>query len=130
MVSSKPPSPKDARKARGDAGEQIAANHVRALGWSIIARNVAFRVGELDIVAVDGDGLVFVEVRSRLGTSGPRAADTVTLPKQRRLTRAANLFLARYRGPCQHARFDVIGVDLGSRRVARHVRGAFDAADF
>ncbi len=117
-------------KQRGDRGEDIAAAALLKLGWSIIARNVGYRVGELDIIAEHEGALIFVEVRSRFGGSGPDAADTVTLPKQRRLTRAANLFMERYRGPCQHARFDVLGVDLRRGVVARHVRGAFNAADF
>lgn len=117
-------------RTRGQRGEAIACSYLERLGFGLVARNVAFRVGELDIVAEDGDTLVFVEVRSRLGRSGPAAADTVTLPKQRRLTRAAQMFLARYRGACPNARFDVVGVDLAAGRVVRHVRGAFDAAEF
>lgn len=117
-------------RQRGDDGEDIAARHLDALGWTVVARNVDFRVGELDLVAEDGDTLVIVEVRSRRGHTGPPPCQTVTLPKQRRLTRAAHLFMARYRGPCQFARFDVVGVDLDRRAVVTHIRGAFDEAEF
>jgi len=121
------PSP---TRRRGDSGEDIAANHLKSLRWRIIARNLDFRVGELDLVAEDGDDLVFVEVRSTTGLTCAPAAHTVTLPKQRRLTRAAHLFLARYTGACPYARFDVIGVDLARAKVIEHIRGAFDAAEF
>lgn len=118
------------KRARGDDGEDIVTTYLRGLGWRIVERNLLFRVGEIDILAEDGQHLVFVEVRSRFGKWGRGAAHTVTLPKQRRLTRAANLVLARYVGPCPYARFDVISVELGERRVVEHIRGAFDACDF
>lgn len=120
----------DTKRERGDRGEAIAEAYLRNLGWRIVARNVLYRVGELDVVAEDDDHLVFVEVRSRSGSSGPPPSQTVTFPKQRRLTRAANLFLARYRGPHRNARFDVIGVDLRQQRILTHIRGAFDAAAY
>jgi putative endonuclease len=114
----------------GDRGEDVATDHLITLGWKVIARNVEFRVGELDIVAEDSQHLVFVEVRSRRGRSGPPPAHTVTFPKQRRLTKAANMVLQRYAGPCSFARFDVIGVDLDTNTVTEHIRGAFDASDY
>jgi putative endonuclease len=117
-------------RREGDIGEDIATKYLVAIGWRIVERNVLFRVGELDIVAEDESHLVFVEVRSRYRRTGPSPANTVTLPKQRRLTRAANLMLQRYAGPCPYARFDVIAVDLRRRRVDEHFRGAFDAAEF
>lgn len=117
-------------RRRGDRGEDIATRYLSALGWKIIARNVEFRVGEIDIIAEDCQHLVFVEVRSRRGRSGPPPAHTVTFPKQRRLTKAANMVLQRYVGPCPYARFDVIGVDLNANAVTEHIRGAFDAADY
>ena len=115
-------------RRRGDGGEAIAAAYVEGqLGWRIVGRNVLYRVGELDIVAEDGDQLVFIEVRSRGGRSGPRAEDTVTYPKQRRLTRAALMFMSGYGGRCGSGRFDVIAVDLDRGVVRAHYRCAFEA---
>lgn len=118
------------RRARGREGEDIAARYVQGLdGWKILARNVYFRAGELDIIASCGDTLVFVEVRSRWTTSGPRAEDSITRTKQRRLTRAAQLWLQGHPAWRRHrARFDVIAVDLRSARVCAHHRSAFEAA--
>lgn len=117
------------RRARGQEGEDIATAHLRALeGWTILARNVYFRAGELDIIATDGSELVFVEVRSRWTQRGPRAEDSVTRTKQRRLTIAAQLWLQRNSMWRRHrARFDVIAVDLRAGRVAAHHRSAFHA---
>lgn len=118
------------RRERGREGEEIAARYVASLqGWQILARNVYFRAGELDLVALDGEQLVFVEVRSRWTQRGPRAEDSITRTKQRKLTIAAQLWLQRnpiwrrYR-----ARFDVIAVDLRASKVAAHHRSAFYAA--
>lgn len=116
----------DRRLEDGARGEAIAAAMLERLGMRLVARNVRYRVGELDIVAEDEGALVFVEVRSRWRRNGPRAEDTVTFRKQRRLSKAAQLFWKAYRGPCRRARFDVVAVDLASGRVAAHHRAAFE----
>ncbi len=115
------------RRQRGSDGEAIAARWLEQRGYEILARNVNFRAGELDLIASDGDQIVFVEVRSRETSTGPRGADTVTFPKQRKLTRAALLWLQREGLRRVSARFDVVGVDLAQRSVCTHIRGAFDA---
>lgn len=121
--------PKD-RRERGREGEAIAAGYLETLtGWSILAQNVYFRAGELDIIAVCDDTLVFVEVRSRWTRRGPRAEDSITRTKQRRLTIAALLWLQANPTWRRHrARFDVVAVDLQCGRVAAHHRSAFGAA--
>ncbi|MCB9531636.1 MAG: YraN family protein [Myxococcales bacterium] len=121
------PSP---TRLRGDGAERAAVIYLRGLRWQVLATNVLYRVGELDVVADDGESLVFVEVRSGRGRSAVPAAHTVTLPKQRRLSRAAGLFLAHYSGPRFIARFDVLGVDLDRLEVVEHHFGAFDATEF
>lgn len=112
--------------SRIDAGrraEDLAAAFLRAKGWEIVARNVAARVGEIDVVARDGDEIVFVEVRSRASRDFGGAAASVDGPKRRRLVRAARLWLQKsgWDGAC---RFDVIAVDGGR---LEHLRCAFDA---
>jgi len=121
-------SPSERRQA-GDAGEAIAREWLRAAGWEILDQNVNFRCGELDIVARDGEQVVFVEVRSRWTSRGGTGAHSVGRTKQQRLTRAATLYLQR-RGWVQvSARFDAVSVDLRSGRVVEHFRGAFEATD-
>ncbi len=116
----------DPRNADGARGEAIAVEYLTTRGLRVIARNVRYRVGELDIVAEDEGALVFVEVRSRNRRNGPRAEDTVTFAKQWKLSRAARMYWARYRGACRHARFDVVAVDLTSSRVVGYHRAAFE----
>jgi len=98
---------RSARQMRGDAAEQAACEMLEAHGLRIIARQVGYRVGELDVVARDGSVLVFVEVRSRAHSG--RAAESVDRIKRRRVRLAAQLYLQRHFGdrwpPC---RFDVV----------------------
>lgn len=123
-----PTAPKD-RRERGREGEAIAARYIRTLdGWQILAQNVYYRAGELDIVALCDDILVFVEVRGRWTKRGPRAEDSITRTKQRRLTRAALLWIQANPSWRNHrARFDVMAVDLRHGHVAAHHRAAFEA---
>src|SRR4051794_31627557 len=61
----------DTRHTRGRRGEDLAARHLEALGYDILARNHRTRFGELDLVAFDGETLVFAEVKTRLAGSRP-----------------------------------------------------------
>jgi putative endonuclease len=93
--------------------EEAACTLLAAAGCRIVARNVRYREGELDIVAWDGGTLVFVEVRLRRDARFGGALASVDEFKRRRLTRAARHYLAEHHGanlrawpPC---RFDVVG---------------------
>jgi putative endonuclease len=121
-----------ARLSLGRAGEQLVAERLGRAGWRIVARNVRLPSGELDLVALDGRTLVFVEVKSaRAGaTRGPEVpAHAVGRRKQRKLRRLAREWIAEGRGPSGVAgyRFDVVGVRLGSDGLADvdHIRHAF-----
>jgi putative endonuclease len=114
--------------ARGAAAEEAAEGYLRGVGYRIVARNVRTKGGELDLVAIDGETLCFIEIKARATAEYGRAIEAVGPQKQRRLARAAALFLARNRSdrPC---RFDVLGLDR-SREGAWSftlVKNAFDA---
>lgn len=95
----------------GAAQETLALAQLEAAGLQLLARNVASRVGELDLVMQDGDILVFVEVRSRTSSRFGGAAASVTFAKQQRLARAAQVFLkTTWRGPPPRCRFDVVAI--------------------
>jgi putative endonuclease len=122
-----------ARQSLGRAAEELAAERLREGGFRIVERNARTRAGELDLVAVEGDVLVFVEVKAgRVGArAGPeRPALAVGRAKQARLRRLAREWLAgrgRLRG-VRALRFDVIGVSFDAAgRVAdyEHLRNAF-----
>lgn len=76
----------------GAAGEEYVAGWLGRRGYRVIARNVRYRGGELDIIALDGDELVFVEVRVRTGTRFGRAGESVDARKLATLMRAAERF--------------------------------------
>ena len=116
------------RDALGQRGENVAARHLRNLGYTIIVRNFRCNLGEIDIVAKDGKTLVFVEVKTRTADE-PTPEDQVNSPKQHQITKAAKLYLSRYGIPQPPARFDVIAVIWpdGREPQIRHTPHAFEA---
>jgi putative endonuclease len=79
----------------GASGEEAAARYIERLGWRVVARNVRVGRGELDIVAIDGDELVIVEVRSRrIGLISP-AETTVGPMKLGRVIRTARMYVEK-----------------------------------
>jgi putative endonuclease len=120
-----------ARQRLGRTAEQLVATRLEGAGWRIVGRNVRLPSGELDIVALDGSTLVFVEVKAgRASTTlGPeRPAHAVGRRKQLKLRRLAREWIAERRGPSGVSyRFDVVGVSFGADGLADvdHIRQAF-----
>jgi putative endonuclease len=121
-----------ARQQLGRQAEQLVATTLERSGWRIVGRNVRLPSGELDLVALDGSTLVFVEVKAgRAGTGlGPeRPAHAVGRRKQLKLRRLAREWIAERRGPSGVAgyRFDVVGVRFGEDGLTDvdHIRAAF-----
>lgn len=119
------PSPREA----GGRWERHAESFLRSRGLKSLARNYHCRLGEIDLVMLDGAVLVFVEVRYRHRSGYGSGAETVTLAKRRKLVRAALNYLGRHR---QHAdrpcRFDVVSMGAGEQGPELDwIRGAFDA---
>ncbi|HEU4979869.1 MAG TPA: YraN family protein [Solirubrobacterales bacterium] len=121
-----------ARQRLGRAAEDLVAARLAAEGWSIVGRNVRLPSGEIDLVALDGSILVFVEVKagregSRLGPVRP--AHAVVRRKQLKLRLLAREWIAERRGPSGVSgyRFDVVGVSFGADGLADvdHIRNAF-----
>jgi putative endonuclease len=121
----------EARLRTGRSGEELACRHLGAVGMSVLERNSRTRAGELDVVALDGRTLVFVEVKTMRagGRRGPvRPELAVGRRKQIQVRRLARAWLAEASPPPHDAlRFDVVGVLLerdGSASVT-HIRDAF-----
>jgi putative endonuclease len=121
-----------ARQRLGRRAEQLVAARLAGDGWRIVGRNVRLPSGELDIVALDGSILVFVEVKAgREGAAiGPeRPAHAVGRRKQLKLRRLAREWIAERRGPSGVLgyRFDVVGVSFGQDGLTDvdHIRSAF-----
>src|SRR5688572_29785957 len=100
----------DRRFPLGRRGENAAARHLCRLGYVIVARGHRDAIGEIDLVAVDGRTLVFVEVKTRTSLDAGHPADAVDDKKQRRLTRLALSYMKRHDLLENPARFDVIAV--------------------
>ena len=117
----------DSRRRTGSLGERAAERHLRDAGMGIVARGFRFRGGEIDLIARDGEELVFVEVKTRTSEDFGDPAESVTRAKQRKLFHAAAFFL-QSRGLMQHpCRFDVISIRLGKDGCSKldHLQDAF-----
>jgi putative endonuclease len=118
---------RDGRRRLGAFGERLAAAHLEAKGYRIRTRNFRCREGEIDIVAQDGETLVFVEVRTRRGDALGGPAESVTAIKEARLVAAATAYVQTLAEPPADQRIDVIAVQLspGGRLLAiDHIQGA------
>jgi len=109
---------------RGREAEALAAAWLERQGLRIVSKNWRCRFGEIDLVARDGQYLVFVEVRARSSRSFGGAAESIDAPKRSRLIAAANLYLARV-GLATPCRFDAVLIDASD--TPRWVRNAFSA---
>jgi putative endonuclease len=109
----------DYRQSLGKLGENLACAALMERGYAIIARRYRTRLGEIDIIARDGDTTVFVEVKSRAGDEFGGGAAAVTAWKQRKVTQMAMDYLVRHRLDDQPCRFDVITVDVANGQDPR-----------
>lgn len=109
----------------GRRSEIDGAGYLRSIGFRVIASGYRTRAGEVDLIAWDGEVLVFVEVKSLHSNAPPEAA--VGRRKQQRVIRAARSYLAQYRLHQASYRFDVLAVTVlpGEKPVFRLLRAAF-----
>ncbi|MDQ7831607.1 MAG: YraN family protein [Desulfovibrionaceae bacterium] len=119
-----------AHLATGRHGEDQAADHLAAAGYRVVARNWRCPKGEIDVVCVHGDTLVFVEVKTRAAAPQADPAGAVTASKRTRLVRAACAYLTATDSWNQPCRFDVVTVTETPRGPSlRHIENAFDASE-
>lgn len=116
----------DDRRALGEAGEHAAATFLTARGWTVLARNVRRREGEVDIVARRDGTVAFVEVKTRRTRAYGTPGEAVTVRKQRRIRMLASSLLTEGIGHGRTIRFDVIEVhSRGGELTLRHIPDAF-----
>jgi putative endonuclease len=116
-------------KTLGQRGEAAAARYLKQLGYTIVARSSHIRRGEIDLIAVDGRTIVFVEVKTRVSHDAGHPADAVDREKQRRLTRLAMVYLKRHHLLENPARFDVIAITWPKNQRSpkiEHFKNAFE----
>jgi putative endonuclease len=110
----------------GRQGERAAEKYLKRNGYRIVARNFRAAGAEIDIVAMDGETLVFVEVKTRRSRDAGAPEEAVDERKQSRMRRAAEAFSARYRVGEKDLRFDIVAVDAAGKRMGIELlRNAF-----
>lgn len=119
----------------GDAGsfgresEEAAADFLRKKGYRILARNHRTKLGEIDVVAADGETVVFVEIKARRNLLFGGAHDAVDKRKRLRLSRLARQYLSFHRMDDRPCRFDLVLIDAAAGRtpVVELMKNAFEA---
>jgi putative endonuclease len=120
----------DPRRLFGQEGESAAEQYLRHKGYRIVARNLRSSVGELDLVAEDGQVLVFVEVKARRTDAFGGAIHAVHQRKQKKLIRLAAQYLSRHHVEGRLCRFDVVllqGTDDVAPQI-EHIQNAFEVS--
>lgn len=113
----------------GDKGEYLAAKYLKKLKYKIIEKNFNVpKYGEIDIIAKDGEYIVFVEVRLRKNSLHGTAAETVDVFKQRKIIKAAQAFLVQNNATESPARFDVVTItgDPDGKYDIELIKNAFE----
>ncbi len=115
----------------GNQGERLAAKTLQAKGYRILARNCRSRWGEIDLIARDGNTIVFVEVKTRSQDDRGRPEEAVTITKQRQISRAASAWLQLHKLNHHRCRFDVISIvwRTGEPPLIDHYQSAFEATN-
>jgi putative endonuclease len=116
------------RQLLGERGEQLAADYLRARGYTIVAANWRSPVGEIDLVAQQGETLVFVEVKTRTSPNTETAFASITPRKRATLTRMAYKYLNDHGLDDALWRVDVIAIALprNGKPTLEHVENALD----
>lgn len=112
---------------KGAGGEEIARKYLKRKGYKVLDMNYQLRMGEIDIIALDRDTVVFVEVKSATKTLFGDPLSWVPLWKQQRIIRVSQAYMSRHRLYGSPARFDVVAIDHTGR--VNHVEDAFRPSD-
>ena len=114
------------KRERGGKGEQFAAVFLERIGYTILEKNYVFAHGEIDIVAKDGDELVFVEVKTRYTKKFGAPEEAVTPAKQALVRRTAEGYVQEHHLENVSCRFDVIAIQVEHGEMKPvHFRNAF-----
>ena len=117
----------------GQRAEESALRFLQNQGFQLVAQNYHCQVGEIDLIVLKKDLLIFVEVRQRKASIFSNAAASVTASKQRKISRTAAFFLQSHpEFESFNCRFDVIAIDVSTRRTGEishmnWIEAAFDA---
>ena len=116
------------RRALGDKGEDLAVRHLKKRGYKVIERNYSCPYGEIDLMAREGDTLVFVEIKTRSSSDFGLPQDAVDHFKQQKLMQVAMAYMTGKQLPeTIHTRFDVVAVRLNPDPETELIQDAFQA---
>jgi putative endonuclease len=117
------------RLRTGKQGEDLALRKLKKLGYRCIARNYRCTLGEMDLIARDGETLVFVEIKTRRDKSLAYAKEAVDERKKRQLSKVALAYMKAEDCCDAKSRFDVVAINLdGGREQIEVIQNAFDLA--
>ncbi|HDD44474.1 MAG TPA: YraN family protein [Candidatus Desulfofervidus auxilii] len=108
----------------GTEGEILAKKFLQKKGYKIIATNYKNKLGEIDIIALEKDTLVFVEVKTRTTTRFGLAKEAVNKHKQKQIIKVAMCYLKTLNEKNLKVRFDVIAINLKNKEI-EHIHNAF-----
>lgn len=117
------------RKIAGDKGEELVARQLQKQGFVILARNYTKRTGEIDLIAQQGDTVVFVEVKTRTKNIFD-LTEVINGTKQRRIISAARSFIHEHKLHDYVLRFDVALIEQLEKEFITYIPNAFVADDW
>ncbi len=109
------------RKELGDIGEELARKFLKKKGYRIHETNFRCREGEIDIIAEHKDYLVFVEVRTRTGSSFGSPEESVTFAKKEKLIATALAYMSSHKDLPDNWRIDFVGIELNQKGKASRI---------
>lgn len=113
----------------GKLGEELALKKIKSLGYKSITRNYRCPLGEVDVIAKDGDCLVFIEIKTRRGRSLDYAKEAIDKRKRRQLSKVALAYMKSMNCSDVESRFDVVAISLNEgREQIEVIKNAFDLA--
>ncbi len=115
------------RQDTGIRGEQIALDFLLGLGYQLVAKNWRCRSGEIDLIMMDGNIMVFVEVKARRGSGYGLPQEAVGSKKQAKIRRLAQYYLMVAKRDEQDLRFDVVAITFPGDQepLIEHLQGVF-----
>jgi putative endonuclease len=113
----------------GNLGERLALQKIKQMGYKFVEKNYRCSLGEIDLIAKDGDCLVFIEIKTRKGSTTGYAKEAVNQRKIRQVSKAALTYMKANNCCDTKARFDVIAVNItGDKEEIEVVTDAFELA--
>jgi len=111
----------------GVQGEKLAQKEVKSIGYKCIEQNYRCKIGEIDLIARDGDCLVFIEIKTRKGSSIGYAKEAVNFKKRHQISRVAQYYM-KDKDCCEaKARFDVIAININNgKKEVEIIKNAFE----